>query len=273
MINNIIVHRQNQRVQPLIPVHQNGHNLKSTDTVYHLYMQATEGYSQTSTMWYTVDDLKWNRSTGGSVIFLLTKLCMAAPIMGVDIKLPGRGDLAWAEQGEATQHLLSEDDGWLKGPIHPWFGWDFTEGRLNGSLDFAWSQKNSVIEDQTYHVHVGALRIAMDGYKKFGSSAGTKAFVGFGIFGTVPFAEISSETYTTEEEESFEEITRQTKDEISSVGARVSLGSEWKSDSPLSIGTRLSLSGRLKNQQSEDFGSEVNFQVESEAVVTLGWHF
>jgi len=218
-----------------------------------------------------------------SVTVLLTSPASASaePVRGyvsVDWLPFGQSELAWVNEGRSSGTGAAETDGNLRTPFRLSAGPTFGRHAVLASLSTwretttTWGANPEDGSDLVTRVRRGAIRPAAT-YRWWCRQLATDRplpFIEGGVYGVIPTVNYSSQTWTPDEQRSWDAIAQDDKTRIGGFGFTAGGGVEVRWDNGLALGVRQSFVAHRGSAVDED-QSRVSVLLQTETALSLGF--
>jgi hypothetical protein len=200
------------------------------------------------------------------------------PLMAFELVPLGRGDVSWALNGPDSGTFSAETDGLIRPPLT-------VSGGVVGRR-FAWLGGLGIIRSTTTTItaaeggdqrsvrRVGALRPSADmrWYLHDRGPGRAIPYLTGGAYGLVPMVDNASEQWTKEEQEAWDEVSKQDRARIGGVGFQGGVGGELQWSSGLAVGG-VWRAGFHRGQLVDDEAISASVLITSSAALTLSLEF
>ena len=190
----------------------------------------------------------------------------------------GQAELAWVDQGRLSDTGAAETDGNLRTPLRlsggPTFGRHAVLFGLSTwrETTTTWGSNPEDGSDLVTRVRRGAIRPAAT-YRWWTTDPGAERplpFLEGGVYGIIPTVDYSSETWTAEEQRSWDSIAEDDRTRIRGFGLSAGGGVEVRWDNGLALGVRQAFIAH-RGSAIDDDQSRVSVLLRSETALSLGF--
>jgi hypothetical protein len=215
------------------------------------------------------------------LVLLVASSAQAAPVGGYIAAdwLPfGQAELAWVESGRQSGTGAAETDGNLRTPLRLSGGPTFGQHAVLVSLSSwretttTWGSNPEDGSDLVTRIRRGAIRPAAN-YRWWCRELSTTRplpYLDAGVYGIIPTVDYSSDTWTDDEQRSFDTDAEDDKTRIGGFGLTAGGGVEVRWDNGLALGVRQSFSAH-RGADIDNDQSRVSVLLRTETALTLGF--
>ncbi|MEC7986370.1 MAG: hypothetical protein VX278_14485 [Myxococcota bacterium] len=190
-------------------------------------------------------------------------------ILGLDYQPISKADLLYAQNVEASQSMLTEEEYLAPSGFTPWFALRWETFDVAGTVNLQNRYRIRLVGDDKQETNIGVLQLGLDFRPQLDWKGPVRSYLGLGMFGHIPL--VSARYSDAIQQEDLSALIEQYRAEIFSLHGRFSIGADYNIGSRFSFGVRIDQRLSWDPIYTDDFGVEYLFKVQSEGSVTLTW--